>query len=74
MNIRTRAEEKYWKAMCKAGQHDWVFIGEFVRDPIVDCSSIVKMKVYQCTKCKTYMQKRYSNPFRSYEERMQRKR
>jgi hypothetical protein len=68
MNIRTRAKEKHWRSMCKAGHHDWEFIGEFVRDPIVDCSSIVKMKAYQCTKCKAFAEKRYLNPYRKSKE------
>lgn len=62
MNNRTRAAEKYWAAMCKAGQHDWEYIGEFVRDPIVDCNSITRMKAYRCTKCNAYAEQRYLNP------------
>ena len=63
MNIRTRQEEKYWGAMCKAGEHSWEYIGEFVRDPIVDCSSITKMKAYRCTRCNAFAEKRYLNPY-----------
>lgn len=63
MNIRTRAEEKHWAAMCKAGQHEWEYIGEFVRSPIVDCCSVYKIKCYMCARCKATAEQRFRNPY-----------